>query len=162
MRPEDENIETKNLEPCERAWGERISAGIDGELSPEDASALEKHLSACPSCREFKEALERMKGATMQMKFAKLPDEAWRHYWTGIYNRLERGIGWLILSLGIVILSCYGLYRVFIDFFADSDISIWVRFGVGFVMVGGVVLLVSIVREKIFRGKHERYKEVDL
>ena len=32
--------------------GELISAYLDGELSDEEAQALRKHISSCPSCRE--------------------------------------------------------------------------------------------------------------
>src|SRR5512134_2402073 len=38
-----------------REWRERISASVDGEVSPEEARLVEGHLEACPECR----ALER-------------------------------------------------------------------------------------------------------
>ncbi|MCK5832213.1 zf-HC2 domain-containing protein, partial [bacterium] len=88
-------------EPCGKIWGERISAYIDGELSQDERHEVEDHLRICPECRSFITTLERIKGVTMKMRFADPPDEIWKHYWTGIYNRIERGIGWIFFSIGL-------------------------------------------------------------
>lgn len=148
--------------PCDEAWGRRISAYIDGEIDAESQAAVEEHLAVCERCRQFRAAIENLKGITMNMKFAAPSDEAWRLYWKGIYNRIERGIGWIFLSAGLIILLCYGLYAVFTEFFSDPEVPTLLKIGVACAGVGCITLLVSIIREKCFRNKTERYREVDL
>lgn len=148
--------------PCDEAWGARISAFTDGELDENERKAVEEHLALCERCRQFHAAIENLKGITMNMKFAAPSDEAWRLYWKGIYNRIERGIGWIFLSVGLIILLCYGLYAVFTDFFADPEVPTLLKIGVACAGVGTITLLISIIREKCFRNKNERYREVDL
>lgn len=106
--------------------------------------------------RSFKE----IKEVTDTIMFKDLPDSYWEGYWHGIYNRLERGIGWIFLSIGAIILLAFGAYHVLIDFFMSETVSLLVKVGVAIGGLGLIVLLVSIIREVLFARKHERYKEV--
>lgn len=47
---------------CERARG-RLSAWLDGELTPAAAEALEEHLAACPGCAAERERLAAVRDA---------------------------------------------------------------------------------------------------
>jgi hypothetical protein len=106
--------------------------------------------------RSFKE----IKEVTDTIMFKDLPDSYWEGYWHGIYNRLERGIGWIFLSIGAIILLAFGAYHVLIDFFMSETVSLLVKVGVAIGGLGLIFLLVSIIREVLFARKHERYKEV--
>jgi len=147
---------------CSIDWGIKVSALIDRELPPDEAVKTEEHLLSCEKCREFACQMRRLKGVMSEMKLADLPDARWKTYTAGIYNRIERGIGWLFASLGFVILMLCGGYYLFLDFFANTEIPILIRAGVGFIGIGLVVLIVAAVREAWFRFRTDRYKEVDL
>ena len=138
-----------------------ISGKLDGELTPEQDKDLDKHLEKCPLCRKEYQDLLKIKEVTSDMRFTDLPERLWAGYWNGIYNRLERGIGWILLSIGAVILSAFGMWEIFNKFFLDQTISIILKFGVGAGLLGVIILLVSILRERVFVRKHERYKEVE-
>ena len=137
-----------------------ISGKLDGELTPAQEKDLDKHLEKCPVCRKEYQELLKIKEVTSDMRFTDLPDRLWAGYWNGIYNRLERGIGWILFSIGAVILSAFGMWEIFNKFFLDQTISIVLKFGVGAGLLGVIILLVSILRERVFARKHERYKEV--
>lgn len=138
-----------------------ISGSLDGELMAEQQGQLDEHLAACRNCRKEYEELLKLKEVTSDMRFSDLPDRYWAGYWNSIYNRLERGIGWIFISIAAIILLAYGLWRLLSDFFVNDTISIVLRIGVGLGLLGLLILLVSILREKIFARKHERYKEVE-
>ena len=94
------------------------------------------------------------------MRFSDLPDRYWAGYWNNIYNHLERVTGWIFVSIGAITLLAYGVWELLNSFFIDETIPIVLRIGIGLGLLGLVILLVSIFREKLFARKHERYKEV--
>ncbi len=51
--------------------------------------------------KEFEEVMSKV-------KLKKPPEEAWQLYWASVYNRLERRVGWILLSIGAIILGFYG------------------------------------------------------
>ncbi|MBD3233722.1 MAG: hypothetical protein GF315_08355 [candidate division Zixibacteria bacterium] len=138
-----------------------ISGKLDGELTPEQEKDLNAHLESCPNCQKEYQELLRLKEVTSDMKFADLPDRYWAGYWNTIYNRLERGIGWVFVSVGVIILVGFFLWNIFDGFFLDNSIPLILRLGIGLAGFGALILLVSVLRERLFARKHERYDEVE-
>jgi len=167
MPNEDKNTtpESKNeISPacCSEEWGIRVSAHIDGELPPAEAIRVEEHLIECAECAHFAREIRKIKGITMEMKLSDLPDSRWKVYNRQIYNRIEKGIGWIFTSIGFLIVLSFGLFCLFRDFFGDPDVSMFIKIGVATLGFGLLVLLISACREALFRYKGDRYKEVEL
>ena len=139
-----------------------ISGMIDGELEPDEKKRIGDHLTSCSDCREEYAKLKNLKEVTDDMKYFDLPDRLWAGYWKGIYNNIERGIGWLLFSLGAVIIIAYAGWQFLNGFFLDSSVSLLLRTGVGILILGVIFLLVSILRERLFSKKHDRYDEVEI
>ncbi|MCD6162107.1 MAG: zf-HC2 domain-containing protein [candidate division Zixibacteria bacterium] len=138
-----------------------ISGKLDGELTVEQERELDIHLDSCPFCRKEYDELLKIKEVTNDMRFSELPDRYWAGYWNGIYNRLERGIGWIFLSVGLIIILCFGAWELFDKFFLDDSVSAILKLGIGAGIIGAITLLVSVFRQKLFARRHERYKEVE-
>lgn len=134
---------------------------LDGEIEPENRSEIERHLAECENCRKEYHSFLKLKQETDKMRLADLSDELWKGYWKGVYRRMERGAGWIFLSIGVVILLSFGAYQFFKQLFADPNISLIVKVGVSTGALGAIILLVSIIRERLFRYKTDRYKEVE-
>jgi predicted anti-sigma-YlaC factor YlaD len=145
---------------CEeiRPW---LMAFLDGEIEQREKSEVEKHLVECESCRREYESFARLKEVTNTMRFADLSDQLWAGYWKGVYQRVERGAGWILLSIGAIILLAFGAYQFFRELLTDPAVSLVVKVGVSTCAFGAIVLLVSIIRERLFLFKTERYKEVE-
>ena len=98
------------------------------------------------------------------------------------YRRLERVAGWLLLATGLVVLLGYTGWEMVSEFFLNPKESVVAtirsdgtggftmystipdlayRFGVGAVLGGFVVLLVSVGRESLTKYRTERYREVE-
>nr|HQU74137.1 hypothetical protein [Calditrichia bacterium] len=73
---------------------------IDGEISPGEAGQLADLLDADPALREEFNHLKQVKETTVKMRNDMLPDVVWEDYWQQLYNRLERGFSWILISLG--------------------------------------------------------------
>ncbi|NIM52936.1 MAG: hypothetical protein GTO22_27480 [Gemmatimonadales bacterium] len=94
------------------------------------------------------------------MTLRKPPDEIWDSYWGGVYRRLERGIGWILISLGTIVLLSYGVWKGVEDLLADTTLPTVVKVAVVALIVGLIALLVSVIREKLFVRKSDPYKDV--
>jgi len=140
---------------------ELISSYIDGELHSRDKQMVDEHLKQCAECRKEFEEMGKFEEVMGKMQFKKPQKEVWEVYWSTIYNRLERRIGWILLSIGGMILLFFGGYKAVEGIIQDPSISFLLKIGILAVLGGVVILLVSLLREQIFVHKRERYKEVE-
>jgi len=138
-----------------------IAASVDGGLDDEARAMVEEHLASCPECRREYEELAKVEEVMGKMAFKNPPREIWDVYWTSVYNRLERGIGWILLSLGAIILLFFGGYKLIEGIIENAAIPLLLKAGILALLGGAAVLLVSLIREQFFMRKRERYKEID-
>lgn len=141
---------------------ELLMKAVDGLASDAELAELKQAVSSDPDLAKEYRAFTKIKEVTDSIMFKDLPDSHWEGYWTNVYNRLERGIGWVLMSIGAILLICYGAYRLLEGVFSSPEISLVVKIGIAVGGAGVIILLVSIVREVMFARKKERYKEVKL
>jgi predicted anti-sigma-YlaC factor YlaD len=139
-----------------------LSALVDNELTPEEKQMVTEHLVSCEDCRKEYSRLVKLKEATDKMKYLDLPDRLWAGYWHGIYNRIERGVGWIFLSLGAIILLIFAAWELLNEFFLDSRVPFLLKIGLGAFILGIIILMISILRERLFSRAHDRYEEIDI
>ncbi len=137
-----------------------IASYHEGVLDDSQRRRVEEHIRTCPECRQEFEEMKKFEEVMGKMAFKKPPKETWELYWSGVYNRLERGIGWIFMSIGAMILLFFGGYKLVEGIIQDPEIPLLLKVGILAVLAGMVVLLVSFGRERIFVDKRERYKEV--
>ena len=140
---------------------ELISSYHDGELGEEQSKEVEEHLQKCPECRKEFEEMGKFEEVMRKMELKKPQKEVWEMYWTSVYNRLERQFGWILFSIGAIILLFFGGYKAIEGIIQDPTIPALLKVGILVVLGGIVVLLVSLFRERFFVRKRERYKEVE-
>ena len=141
-------------------WKPYISAYLDEELEPAERRAFQEELTRNPELIEEMEAMRDMKGLMNGIGLRELPDSAWDHYRERTYNRLERRVGWILLSIGAMVLVGYGLYQLVVFLVADAELAWWIRAAIGAVCAGLAVLFVSVLRERLFVWKRDPYREV--
>jgi predicted anti-sigma-YlaC factor YlaD len=137
-----------------------IPAYHEDMLDKQQKQRVDAHIRICAECRqEFKE-MNKFEEVMQKMAFKQPPKETWEIYWTSVYNRLERGIGWIFLSIGAMILFFFGGYKMVESIIQDPQTPLLLKVGMLTLMAGLVVLLVSLGRERLFVQKRERYKEI--
>jgi len=139
---------------------ELLTKVIDGVASTDERAEFDDLIATDAKLKDEFTAMTRIKEVTDNMRFSEMPDSFWEGYWNGIYNRLERSIGWILITISLAILSGFGIFHLFADFFLNGSVSILVRLSVLIGMLGALVLLWSILREVLFARKRERYKEI--
>ena len=90
---------------------------LDGELSAEQKRLVEKHLAECRKCRGEFDSFTQLEEVTGRVKLADLKEDIWAGYWKGVYRRIERGAGWIFLSVGAIILAALGAFQFFKSLF---------------------------------------------
>jgi len=133
---------------------------LDGELKNKERELIENHLRKCPECQKELKEFKKLRGVMMSMKYQKPPDEVWENYWKSIYNRLERRISWILTSVGAAILLFYGGFKLVEDFIKNPEIALLLKIGILVLLAGLVILFISILRERIFIFKYDKYREV--
>lgn len=143
---------------CEH-YKQWISGYVDEELDAGEREQLENHLSSCESCRRELEELVQFKESLAMIQFKEPSDAELDRYWSNIYNRLERGVGWICFSLGAILVLCWGAFAMIEELIQDPDVSITVKIGMVALIVGAVILFVSIARERLTVRKADKYSQ---
>ena len=102
----------------------------------------------------------KLKALTGVMTYADLPDEVWDSYWQSLYKKLERGFGWILFSIGAIVLLFFGVYQILSDLYLNPSTPLFIKIAVTALLLGAIILLVSFSRERLFAYKRDRYKEV--
>jgi len=139
-----------------------MSAYLDGELADDERRQFEEHLASCDACTRELDHLRRLTEDLNMMRFEEPGDAELQRYWGGVYNRLERGAGWILLSLGAIVLLCWGAFKLVEDVIRDPTVSIALKVGLCALIAGLVILFVSLLRERLTVRKLDRYsKEIE-
>ena len=136
-----------------------IEKCFDNELNVNEKTEFDSLLQIKDLKNEFEEQ-KRVKEVLSKMKLKNPTMEIWDKYWVGVYNKLERGIAWIAVSVGFLILVIYGSIEVVENFFADTQTPGIVKIGISALVIGGLILLFSVIREKFFTHTRDKYKEV--
>ena len=148
MTPEDTSLDRAHA---------LMMAALDGECSAEDRRELEEMIAARPELRQEWQRLTRLQEVTVTMALRQPPEEVWDRYWTSVYNRVERGIAWLLVSAGAIVLGAWAAWRWVEELFADTGTPLPIRLAILAVAVGLLILAVSVVRERWFVHRHDPY-----
>jgi hypothetical protein len=137
-----------------------MMAVLDGEATTEQEQMLRSHLETDADLRREFEELQTLKYATMKTQLIEPDGTLWTSYWMNTYARIERGLGWILFSAGAILLLLFGAWEITKEWLADPDLPFWVKTAGILLGAGSIILLVSVIREKLFLHKNERYKDI--
>jgi predicted anti-sigma-YlaC factor YlaD len=133
---------------------------LDDELSDEQRRRFEAHLAGCPECAGELKEFKRLKAITDEVTLIEPEDRLWQDYWGGVYNRIERGVGWTVFSVAAILLTIYGGFRAIEEIIKDPNVELIFKLGLLALIAGLAILFVSVLRERIYFWKRDRYKDV--
>ncbi|MDZ7371457.1 MAG: hypothetical protein ONB12_09825 [candidate division KSB1 bacterium] len=145
----------------EREKFERLmTAALDGELNADEQREFEALLAEDEALQKEFLQYKQLKEVALTMKLKMPSQEVWDRYWLDVYNRIERGISWVLISIGAAVLLAYGGYKLVEEILRDTSLNWAVRLAMLSLIAGLALLLVSVAREKWFTRKSDPYKEV--
>ena len=133
---------------------------LDDELSDEQRITFQKHLTDCSDCRQELEEFKKLKAITDDVTLMEPEDKIWQQYWGNLYNRLERGIGWILFGISAILLLIYGGFKMIEEIVKDPTVGLGLKAGLIVLIVGLAILFVSVARERLHFWSKDRYKDV--
>jgi len=133
---------------------------LDNELSDEQRRQFEEHLAGCSECKDELKEFRKLKAITDEVTLVEPEDRIWQDYWDGIYNRIERSVGWIVFSVAAILLTIYGGFKLIEELIKDATIGMLLKAGLLALIVGLAILFVSVLREKLYFWQRDRYKDV--
>ena len=134
---------------------ELLSAYVDGELTQADQQRVRIYLEDSPEARESYAELVRLKEVTSSMAFLIPPDDRLEQLGRGVSVQAPRRLGWILFlagALGIVLVQLYLFWR--------SGAPLYLK-ALGGAVGGGLLLLLgSVLRQRILEMPHDRYRGV--
>lgn len=137
-----------------------LTKAVEGALSAEEQREWDQLLRANPALEQEYLTHTSLKEVTMSLHLRKPPEETWERYWAGVYARLERGLAWAFISIGAAMVLAYAGYQAVAALLSDATLPLIVRVAVAVLLFGAAVLFVSVLREKWFTHKSDKYREV--
>ena len=141
-------------------WKDLMMSYLDNELNDEQKLRFEEHLKGCSECASELEEFQKLKKITDEVAIAEPEDRIWQEYWGGVYNRIERGLGWIFLSVASIVLIIYGGFKAIEKVIKDPNVELIFKVGLLILLAGLAILFVSVLRERIFFWRRDRYKNV--
>lgn len=138
---------------------ELLMKTLDNELSDSEREEVEALKKKDSTFQKELDKLLLMRKQTDKIQLAKPIPEVWDEYWTNVYYRFERKVGWIFLSIGSIILVGFGLYEFFSELM-DSDQPGVIKFGIAGTALGLAILFISVFRERIVLRKSDKYKDI--
>lgn len=133
---------------------------FDKEITENENRELQSLLNSDDGLmQEFNEQ-KRIKEVLNKMKLKNPSKEFWDGYWESIYNKIERSIAWIFISIGAILVLTYASFEAVENFLVDTQTPEIVKYGIAGLFIGGIILLVSVIREKIFSMKKDKYKDI--
>jgi hypothetical protein len=139
----------------------KIMAYVDGELSEQEQEEIKVLIDSDETYRDIYHSMVQVREVSQEMKLKKLPEMYWDEYWTHVYNRMERGISWILISIGVIIVATYAIWQFLEVLIMNESIPVLLKTGILILIAGALVLIVSILREKLMVRKIDKYREVE-
>jgi len=129
---------------------------LDGELTAEETQDVNQHLTRCQGCRDEYEALESTGKQIGKVTFVEPTEEELNRLWKAPYSRWTKNSGLFLVLIGWITLVIYAV----VEALRDSQEPLFSRLAVAAVIIGFVVLLFNVIRERMVTYKIDPYKEV--
>lgn len=133
-----------------------LSAYLDGELTQADEQRVRIHLEDCEECRLAFEQLRQLQRITADMKFSDPPEDKMREIEERLSVQAPRMAGWTLLLGGLTVWILYAVYL----FVTDPKLLTWQKLVSGAVVIGFVLLLISVLRQRLLELPLDRYRGV--
>ncbi len=129
---------------------------MDNELTPEETADINQHMVRCETCRKEFDALCQSHSELSAVSYYGPADNELDRIWKSPFSRFTRNSGLLLVIIGWVALIIYALYEFLTT---DTEPALPKIATIG-IIIGLVVLLLTVLRDRIRAFKTDPYKEV--
>ncbi|OGL42105.1 MAG: hypothetical protein A2161_19685 [Candidatus Schekmanbacteria bacterium RBG_13_48_7] len=129
---------------------------MDNELTPEEASDVNQHLIHCSKCREEYDQIRETTGKIGGISFIEPQDEVLKNLWKMPYSHFTRNAGLFLVLGSYVALIIYALFQLL----TEDKAPVFPKIAIAALVIGFIILLGSMIRERLHTYQSDPYKEV--
>ena len=126
---------------------------LDGEMTPEERARTEEALASSTELQRDVALFRALKTDFQGLSFH--PATYRSSVWDQVNAHVNRPVGWALLLLGVAVWMAYGAYV-----FATSPVSPWEKLGTGAIAIGILMLLASVIWERLREWETDPYRDV--
>jgi len=141
---------------CEEHYRVLISGYLDGELTQGDEQRVRLHLEGCPACRAEVAAMREIREAQMTTPFRVPEDDQWREAPRGATSRTLRWAGWILLAAGLAVAAWEGGRELLASEAPWTELLPPLA-----LVVGGALLLLSVLLDRLAAARTDRYRRIE-
>jgi anti-sigma factor RsiW len=130
---------------------------LDGELTPDETRQINDHLTRCAACRAEYEQLRETTGKLSAISFREPDDAILAQVWRSPFSRLARNTSLVLIIGGYASLMGYGLFQ----FLTSGTKELPAKMGLAAIVLGFLILLVQLIRERVKTYQTDPYKEIE-
>ena len=137
---------------------ELLSGFLDGELTQQEAQKVMLLLESDP---DYKQLHDEMAAMRQEVQSLSLQDSELEHLdklFQEPLAKTSRIFGFALIGISSFVLVAFTLYSVFIS----EAISLLVKISTGFLGIGGLALLFSVLRQRLISSKKDKYNRVKI
>ena len=134
-----------------------MMAALDGECTPAERQELDGLLSEHPELAAEWQRLGRVREVMAGMSLQRPPEEMWDRFRVSVLHRAERSIAWVLITAGAAVLGGWALWEWLGRVLSDEALPTVVRVAIVALVAGGLILLVSVIRERWFLHRRDPY-----
>lgn len=133
---------------------------FENQLNPDELQEFNELLNSSPELKNEFEEQKRIKEVLRKMNLKNPSSEIWDNYWNIRHNRIERFVSWFLFIAGALLLVGFGIFKGVEAYIADDHSPFLLKFGIAIFVAGLILLIFSILREKLTIAKSDKYKEI--
>jgi anti-sigma factor RsiW len=136
-----------------RIGPETLMRYLDGELPAEETRVLEAELARSTELQRELAIWRAMQRDVRGLSFA--PVAPSQSVWGAVNRRVTRPVGWALLVAGVIAWLGYVGYL-----FALSPVSPWGKIAVAAIVIGFVLLLASVIADRVREWRTDPYRDI--
>lgn len=134
-----------------------LSAYLDRELTQAEDQRVRIHLEDCEECRRACEELARLQELTRSLEFEEPPEARMKELEKSLSVQAPRRLGWLFILAGLAAWLIYGAVT-WVRHWRPPTVEELIASAV---VIGFVMLLVSVVIERVRQLPHDKYRRIE-
>ena len=145
-------------DPGRKISEEMLSGYIDGELTQQERQQVEIYCESNEEARNTLDELRRLRREIGQSDLDVYGPDEWRENMKDSTVNVTRGLGWLLLIGGLLVLGAV----VLIEILFDSGGMTVEKLIIALVYGGLLALFISVLRQRLIERKSDKYKDVEI
>lgn len=135
---------------------EMLSAYLDRELPQASEQRVRLHLEECAECRQAHEEMLRVQQLTQSIRFPQPPEARMEELEKSLAVRAPRSAGWTLMLGGFAAWLIYAIVMAVRNWRMPTAGELIA----GAAVAGALLLLISVLTERLKQLPHDRYRGV--